>query len=74
VVIDNLDVARVSLGPPEADPPLVVDADAVLSASISTEFLQTVPRRNPQIIEQLGGIQDHEFPHGNPLERPIKST
>ena len=31
MVVDNLDVIRMSFRPAEADPPLVVDADAVLA-------------------------------------------
>jgi hypothetical protein len=31
VVIDDLDVMRIGILPPEADAPLIIDADAVLA-------------------------------------------
>jgi hypothetical protein len=44
VVVDDLDLLRARLGPDEADPPLVVDADAVLTGTISLERFQPVAR------------------------------
>jgi len=35
VIIDDLDVAGIPAGPAEADPPLVIDADAVLSPPVT---------------------------------------
>jgi hypothetical protein len=37
MIIDNFDFVRVSVHPFEADSPLLVDADAVLSLSIAFE-------------------------------------
>ena len=53
VVINNFDLVGVSIAPHETDPPLIVDANAVLSLSISVQRLQTVTRRSSQ-ISQLG--------------------
>jgi hypothetical protein len=53
VVINNFDLVGVSIAPHETDPPLIVDANAVLSLSISIQRLQTVTRRSSQ-ISQLG--------------------
>jgi hypothetical protein len=40
VVVHDLDTFRTSVGPGEADPPLVVDPDAVLAPSVALQRLQ----------------------------------
>jgi len=40
VIVDDLDVVRVSVSPPKADAPLIVDADAVLALSITAQCLE----------------------------------
>jgi hypothetical protein len=40
----------------------------VLAFPVSSEFLEPIPRRNPEIGEVLGGIEDHELAQRNPLE------
>src|SRR2546426_7590964 len=42
--------------PPEADPPLLVDPDAVLTRTIARQLLQPVPRRHPQVRQNLRSI------------------
>ena len=39
-----------SLSPNETDPPLIVDADAVLSSPVAPELLKAVARRDPQVL------------------------
>jgi hypothetical protein len=45
VVIDDLHVERVAVPPDEAEPPLVVDADAVLASAIAAERFEPVAGR-----------------------------
>jgi hypothetical protein len=52
MVVDNLHVVGVTLFPAEADPPLVVDTDAVLTATIAVKLFQFVPRESE--IAQTG--------------------
>ena len=47
VVVDDLDVLRSGAGPAKADPPLPVDTDAVLVATIAPKLLESVSRRHP---------------------------
>jgi len=47
----------------EADPPLIVDADAVLTASIAVKLLQPVPREG-QVTEAGGRIKLLQPPQG----------
>jgi hypothetical protein len=43
MIVDNLHLVSVAVFPEEAYPPLVVDTDAVLTASIAVKSLQSVP-------------------------------
>jgi hypothetical protein len=58
VVIGDFNVVRTRRVPGEADPPLIVDSDAVLPAAIAAQLFEPVAGRNPQIIEGLGGVED----------------
>ena len=71
MVIDELDVVGIGILPTETDPPLIVDADTVLAAAITLEFLEPVPRRHPKVVERLGGVHGNELPqhHAPELRR-----
>src|SRR5262245_3529080 len=64
VVVDDLDVFRASVCPGEADPPLVVDPDAVLAPSAPLERLQPVARWDAKVVESHCGIEDRKLPQG----------
>src|ERR1700733_260990 len=51
MVIENFNVVRVATPPDKAKPPLVVDADAVLSDPVASQRLQMVARRLPEILQ-----------------------
>jgi hypothetical protein len=74
VVVHDLDVVGVAASPSEADPPLVVDPDGVLTLPITAESFQPVPRRNPQIIQARRGVQHPELPQGHPLHVPTEAS
>jgi hypothetical protein len=59
MVINNLHVGRTggAFRPVEADSPLIVDADAVLAFSISSQHFKTVARQHGKISERDGGLQ-----------------
>jgi hypothetical protein len=61
VIVDNFHIVSVAIGPGEADPPLVIDADAVLTLAIAAKLLKPITRRRAQILERLGGVKDDEF-------------
>ena|ERR1035441_5784213 len=48
---------RGTLRPFEANPPLIVDADAVLALSISPQHLKAVARQHGKISKRDGGFQ-----------------
>jgi hypothetical protein len=57
VVVDDLDFVRVLALPSEADPPLIVDPDAVSACSLPAEPFETIARRHPQVRECHGRIE-----------------
>jgi len=44
VIVRNFNIVGVPVKPLEADPPLIVDPDAVLAGTVSPQFLQAVSR------------------------------
>ena len=64
MVIDYLHVMRVAGSPDEADPELIIHANAVLAASIAAQRLKPVPRKDRQIPEFMRRIQLSEPPLG----------
>ena len=60
MVVDELDVRRLSIRPTETDPPLIVDPDAVLACSAPLQLFESVPRRHTKIIDSFRGIQDEQ--------------
>jgi hypothetical protein len=57
VVIDDLDITRTVVGPDKTQPPLRVDADAVLPASITVQRFEPISERAPQELQDLCSIQ-----------------
>src|SRR5271168_2863174 len=62
VIVDDFDIRPACgvLGLLEADPPLQVDADAVLAASLPLQGLEAVAGQGPQVLEVRCGVQDFE--------------
>jgi hypothetical protein len=58
VIVDDLDVVRVSTLPTKTDSPLVIDSNAVLSLATTHELFKPIRWRDPEIIERSHGIQD----------------
>jgi len=55
VVIDDFNIVRIAVGPDEANPKLIVHADAVLSRAVSFQRFQLIPWQG-KIVEGLGLI------------------
>lgn len=62
MVIAEFDVVRSIGTPDEADPPLVVDTNAVLSGPVASEPLQSMARRASQVFQGVGCIQHEKLP------------
>jgi hypothetical protein len=68
VVVDDLHVEGVSGTPVEADPPLRVDPDGMLAATISPEGFESVSRGDPEVFERVRSVQEHELAESGPLK------
>ena len=62
MVVHDFDVRRACcvLGPLEANPPLHVDADAVLPCPVAFQGLEAVAGQAPQILKTRRGVQNFE--------------
>jgi hypothetical protein len=61
VVLRNLYILGAVFAEHEAEPPLLVDADAVLPLAICRERLEPIARRSTQIIQAHRGIKLLQF-------------
>jgi len=68
VVIDDLDVVRVRTSPSEADAPLIVDADTVLTGTRSFQLLESIAGRYPEVFQALRSIHKDELSQHDALE------
>src|SRR4051812_23557536 len=64
VVVDDFDVVRIVLSPDEANPPLLVDPDRMLSLPIGLQRFEPVGRRYLQICKPPRAIQQAQFAQG----------
>jgi hypothetical protein len=62
VGVDNLDLERRTRMEAEADPPRIVDADAVLPFAVTMQFLQPVSGRRPEIVHDSCRVEHVELP------------
>jgi hypothetical protein len=77
VVVDDFHVPGVSVNPAEANPPLIIDTDAVLAAAVALERFERVAGRRAELLDRLHGIQYEKFSaslpgyRGKSLDDPI---
>ena len=68
VAIDDLDHRGFNPAPHEANPPPIVDADAVLPGAITFQDFKTVARRDAEIVESLRRVEHLQLHSGPTLE------
>jgi hypothetical protein len=68
VIVDDFYVVRVSSEPAEADAPLIVDTDTVLTGPIPGEFFKTVCGRDAEVEEARRGIKHDQLAKSNSLK------
>ena len=68
MVVNDLDLMRIAVLPSKADAPLIVDPNTVLPSTLSAKLLESVSGRDAQILEDLGGIDDHQLAQHGALE------
>ena len=67
MVVRQFDVFGVATFPDEADPPLIVDTNTMLTGPVPSQGFKTISRRDTQVKNRLGSMQHHQFPKGNSL-------
>jgi len=68
VVIHNLHIKGIALLPDKTDPPLVIDADAVLARPVTLQSFQSVGGWYAQIIQVPGVVQHAQLTPGKLLD------
>jgi hypothetical protein len=68
VLVNDLNLVGIAIFPAETDAPLIVHANTVLTGAITPELLQSIARRNAEVLEPLGRIHCHKFAQHRALE------
>jgi hypothetical protein len=68
VVVNDLDVPRFTVSPNEANPPLIVNPNAVLTLAIPVQRFQAIARRHAEIVELLCRVDRQELCARPPLD------
>jgi hypothetical protein len=74
MVIYDLDIERVLSLPAKADPPLLVNADAMLPGAISLQSFQVIARGRAQVVQATGFIQQQELASSHALNPGWESS
>jgi hypothetical protein len=61
VVIDYFYVFGPGSSPGEANSPLIIHPDAVLALPVSRKGLQSIARRNAQVMQEVGRVNHQKF-------------
>ena len=67
MIIDKLGVPRLAYPPHEANPPSIIDADAVLSDSIAFQSFEAIAWRHAQILKPHRRVKHLKFGSRAPL-------
>ena len=67
VIVDDLDIERVTIAPDKTDPPLVIDANTVLARTIARQTFQAIARRNAQIVQSGRAVKHSQLASGDSL-------
>ena len=67
MIINNLDLVSIIVMPLETNPPLPVYWNTVLTGAISFQRLESISRRNPQVVYVLSIVNHPQFPPRNSL-------
>jgi hypothetical protein len=57
VIVDNLDIVGIAVVPTKTEPPLVIDANAVLAFSVGSQRFQSVSGRARHISQDHCTVQ-----------------
>jgi hypothetical protein len=61
MIVNYLDVKGVPFAPAKADPPLVVDSDAVLAPSIARQLLEAITRGKLKVTQSIRRVENRKL-------------
>lgn len=64
MVVGDLDFKGIRVAPDEADSPLVIDPNTVLSLPLSLQRFETVARRDAKVLQRNRSVQQQELSPG----------
>jgi hypothetical protein len=67
VIVDDLYIVSIAGTPSEANAPLIIDPDTVLTSPVAFQDLQPVARRNAEKVKSRRGIDLQQLPMRNSL-------
>ena len=70
MIVHDLDIVDAVFPPPKADPPLVVDPDAVLALPVPPKGLEAIAWRHLQVLKDPGPVEVEELASGGTLDCP----
>jgi len=68
MIVTNLNVFRTFRRPCEADSILIIDANGILTGSITFEPLKSITGRYSEIIQSLSNVQLHQLTQCDPFK------
>lgn len=73
VVVDDFRLEYFAVLPHKAHPPLLIDADAMLTLAVALQCLELIPRRHSQIAESCCRIEVFELLARPPLYLSVET-
>jgi hypothetical protein len=61
VVVHDFDVIGIRVSPSKANPPLVVDSNAVLASPIASQGFEAITGRHPEVLKRHRGVQHQQL-------------
>jgi hypothetical protein len=66
MIVRHLDIVWTRVGPPKANPKLIVDADRVLPSPIAFQTLEPIARWYAEGFKSYSGVEHTQLATGNP--------
>ena len=70
MIVNDLDIQGIAVGPAKAEAPTVVDADAVLAFAIANQRLQSVSGWDSEVLHLPGLMEIEELSPRHTLDGP----
>lgn len=70
MIINDLNLKSIAIFPNEADSPLIIDSNTVLSKPVALQLLQPIRWRNPQRVQTTACRENFELSSGKALNIP----